>query len=83
MTSWSDRYARRGGMSLGEFLAELRSKGFVEEWARPGHAYEFSHPDAGDWTFVVRSESFATAAGRLVGELEAHREYQPRAAGVA
>jgi hypothetical protein len=74
--SWSSRYAQRGGMSLGAFLAELKAQGFVEEWARPGHTYEFSHPDAGNWIFVVRSESFANAAARLMSELQTQREYE-------
>jgi hypothetical protein len=78
--SWSSRYARRGGISLFEFLAELERLGFVEEWARPGHTYEFSHPAAGDRTFIVGSESFANALDRLRREL-VDAEYEAQGAG--
>ena len=75
--SWSSRYARRGGISLFEFLAEMERLGFVEEWARPGNTYEFSHPATGERSYAVQSESFSHALDRLRREL-ADAEYEQR-----
>ncbi len=71
MQSYTERNARRGGITEDEFLERMKTAGF-QVWGtpRPGFMWEFTHPDTPRrlYSMAIR-ETFSAALARFEGEL--------------
>lgn len=76
--SWSERAARRGAITEGEFLTEMREAGFMVVKTRPEDLWEFAHPDTPRQRYVIKSrpiEPYSQALPRLKAELDKARRH--------
>jgi hypothetical protein len=76
MMSARDRQARRPDITPAALHDAMQRVGFVQRPARHFAQAEWTHPDTGERRFVWwRDERTSAAFGRMVGELDAGREW--------